>query len=92
MRGHTVHNPKERPAPRERKRLALPPAESTVTSVAGFSYGAIGASIHVFGDGVPVYVLLNWQPGSGHGGRMAALDAKPHAERAVRRRALYRAQ
>lgn len=36
-----------------------------MTSVAGFSYGAIGASIHVFGDGVPVYVLLNWQPGSG---------------------------
>ncbi|MFD9722599.1 tetratricopeptide repeat protein [Streptomyces sp. NPDC059072] len=25
----------------------------------GFGYGVIGASLHVFGDGVPVYLLLN---------------------------------
>ncbi|MGW2377397.1 tetratricopeptide repeat protein [Kitasatospora sp. NPDC001683] len=28
----------------------------------GFAYGAVGASIHVFGDGVPLYVLENWRP------------------------------
>lgn len=28
----------------------------------GFAYGAIGADIHVFGDGVPLYVLENWRP------------------------------
>ncbi|MFD7934591.1 tetratricopeptide repeat protein [Streptomyces sp. NPDC059755] len=33
-----------------------------VTAVSGFAYGAIGADIHVFGDGSPVYLLQNWQP------------------------------
>ncbi|MEU8259186.1 tetratricopeptide repeat protein [Micromonospora sp. NPDC048999] len=28
----------------------------------GFGYGVIGADIHVFGDGLPVYVLRSWQP------------------------------
>jgi hypothetical protein len=28
----------------------------------GFAYGAIGADIHVFGDGVPLYLLKNWRP------------------------------
>ncbi|MFE1415546.1 hypothetical protein ACFW6F_32840 [Streptomyces sp. NPDC058746] len=28
----------------------------------GFGYGVIGASLHVFGDGVPVYLLLNRTP------------------------------
>lgn len=28
----------------------------------GFAYGVIGADIHVFGDGVPLYVLENWRP------------------------------
>ncbi|WP_170154229.1 tetratricopeptide repeat protein [Actinoplanes italicus] len=28
----------------------------------GFAYGAIGADIHVFGDGSPVYLLERWVP------------------------------
>ncbi|MFE7355600.1 tetratricopeptide repeat protein [Streptomyces sp. NPDC057543] len=28
----------------------------------GFAYGAIGADIHVFGDGIPLYLLENWHP------------------------------
>ncbi|WP_431045889.1 tetratricopeptide repeat protein [Streptomyces sp. P1-3] len=27
----------------------------------GFAYGAVGADIHVFGDGVPVYLLQRWR-------------------------------
>ncbi|RPE35615.1 ATP-binding protein [Kitasatospora cineracea] len=38
-------------------------AEQRVVAEAGFAYGAIGADIHVFGDGTPVYVLENWRPG-----------------------------
>ncbi|MFJ4681717.1 hypothetical protein ACIP60_38195, partial [Kitasatospora sp. NPDC088783] len=37
--------------------------EQRVVAEAGFAYGAIGADIHVFGDGTPVYVLENWRPG-----------------------------
>lgn len=33
-----------------------------VTGANGFAYGAIGADIHVFGDGSPVYLLHNWHP------------------------------
>ncbi|MFD7984285.1 hypothetical protein ACFV4M_13055 [Kitasatospora indigofera] len=33
-----------------------------VVAEAGFAYGAIGADIHVFGDGTPVYLLQNWRP------------------------------
>ncbi|MBY8871612.1 tetratricopeptide repeat protein [Micromonospora sp. PLK6-60] len=32
-----------------------------VTATAGFAYGVIGADIHVFGDGVPLYLLENWR-------------------------------
>jgi hypothetical protein len=37
------------------------PYRQTVRSAAGFAYGVIGADLHVFGDGVPLYLLLNWQ-------------------------------
>ncbi|GGK08687.1 hypothetical protein GCM10011583_45870 [Streptomyces camponoticapitis] len=35
--------------------------EQTVQAVNGFAYGCIGADIHVFGDGVPLYVLQQWR-------------------------------
>lgn len=37
------------------------PAIQRVTSTAGFAYGVIGADIHVFGDGSPVYLLQSWK-------------------------------
>lgn len=33
-----------------------------VTAVGGFAYGVIGADIHVFGEGTPLYVLKRWTP------------------------------
>ena len=33
-----------------------------VTAENGFAYGVIGADIHVFGNGLPLYLLANWQP------------------------------
>ncbi|MFJ1546429.1 hypothetical protein [Streptomyces sp. NPDC088246] len=33
-----------------------------VRAEGGFAYGVIGADIHVFGDGVPLYLLQNWRP------------------------------
>ncbi|WP_137993207.1 tetratricopeptide repeat protein [Streptomyces vilmorinianum] len=36
--------------------------EQHVTALSGYAYGAIGADIHVFGDGSPVYLLHNWRP------------------------------
>ena len=39
-----------------------PPVQQNVTAVAGFAYGVVGADIHCFGDGAPVYVLESWQP------------------------------
>lgn len=33
-----------------------------VVATGGFAYGAMGADIHVFGDGTPLYVLENWRP------------------------------
>ncbi|MGW4895902.1 hypothetical protein ACWEQL_27150 [Kitasatospora sp. NPDC004240] len=33
-----------------------------VTAAGGFAYGVIGADIHVFGDGTPLYVLERWRP------------------------------
>ncbi|MFG2873414.1 hypothetical protein ACGFYU_00015 [Streptomyces sp. NPDC048337] len=33
-----------------------------VRAVAGFAYGAVGADIHVFGDGTPVYLLYARDP------------------------------
>jgi tetratricopeptide (TPR) repeat protein len=38
-----------------------PHYEQRVTATSGFAYGVIGADIHVFGDGTPVYVLDNWR-------------------------------
>ncbi|GGN84156.1 hypothetical protein GCM10010112_63220 [Actinoplanes lobatus] len=32
-------------------------ATQTVTTADGYAYGAIGADVHVFGDGVPLYLL-----------------------------------
>lgn len=32
-----------------------------VTATAGFAYGVVGADIHIFGDGTPMYVLENWR-------------------------------
>ncbi|MET9314637.1 tetratricopeptide repeat protein [Kribbella sp. NPDC003505] len=29
----------------------------------GVGYGVVGADLHVFGDGVPLYLLLSWAPG-----------------------------
>jgi tetratricopeptide (TPR) repeat protein len=37
------------------------PFVQSITAVDGFAYGTIGADIHVFGDGLPLYVLANWQ-------------------------------
>ncbi|MDX2680414.1 tetratricopeptide repeat protein [Streptomyces sp. NY05-11A] len=36
--------------------------QQIVRAVNGFAYGTVGADIHVFGDGVPLYVLENWRP------------------------------
>ena len=32
-----------------------------VTAVSGFAYGVIGADIHVFANGLPLYLLSEWQ-------------------------------
>jgi hypothetical protein len=32
-----------------------------ITVASGFAYGVIGADLHVFADGVPLYLLANWQ-------------------------------
>lgn len=40
----------------------LPPHHQVVRAVNGFAYGCVGADIHIFGDGVPLYVLRTWQP------------------------------
>ncbi|MFJ7785499.1 hypothetical protein ACIQY8_22905 [Streptomyces albidoflavus] len=34
----------------------------TVQAVDGFAYGTVDADIHVFGNGVPLYVLQLWRP------------------------------
>lgn len=39
-----------------------PQIVQNVTAVNGFAYGVIGADIHVFGGGLPLYLLANWQP------------------------------
>lgn len=33
-----------------------------VSVVDGFGYGCVGADIHVFGNGMPLYLLENWRP------------------------------
>jgi tetratricopeptide (TPR) repeat protein len=41
----------------------LPPSHHQEIRVeSGFAYGVIGADIHVFGDGIPLYVLEEWRP------------------------------
>ncbi|MFY1614744.1 tetratricopeptide repeat protein [Micromonospora sp. WMMD736] len=39
-----------------------PGAVQRVSATAGFAYGVIGADLHVFGDGSPVYLLQRWRP------------------------------
>jgi len=39
----------------------MPPVVQNVTAVSGFSYGAIGADIHVSDNGLPLYLLVNWR-------------------------------
>ncbi|MEV3988834.1 tetratricopeptide repeat protein [Streptomyces sp. NPDC049837] len=34
----------------------------SVRAESGFAYGVVGADVHVFGDGVPVYLLQRWAP------------------------------
>ncbi|MGV9728052.1 tetratricopeptide repeat protein [Streptomyces albogriseolus] len=44
-------------------RPTVPPSvQQHVTAVGGFAYGVVGASVHVFGDGLPLYVLEEWRP------------------------------
>lgn len=38
------------------------PITQNVTAIDGFAYGVIGADIHVFGDGLPLYLLERWRP------------------------------
>ncbi|WP_442809645.1 lipid II flippase MurJ, partial [Streptomyces sp. SR27] len=35
--------------------------EQHVTAHSGYAYGVIGADIHVYGDGSPIYLLQNWR-------------------------------
>ncbi|WP_433796793.1 hypothetical protein [Actinoplanes sp. CA-252034] len=37
-------------------------ARQVVRAEGGFAYGAVGADIHVFGDGRPLYLLESWRP------------------------------
>jgi tetratricopeptide (TPR) repeat protein len=37
-------------------------ARQVVRAEGGFAYGAVGADIHVLGDGRPLYLLENWRP------------------------------
>ncbi|WP_431987570.1 hypothetical protein [Streptomyces parvulus] len=37
-------------------------SEQHVRATGGFAYGVVGADIHVFGDGTPLYVLRRWTP------------------------------
>jgi tetratricopeptide (TPR) repeat protein len=39
-----------------------PSAVQNVVAVNGFAYGAVGADIHVFSNGLPLYLLVNWRP------------------------------
>lgn len=36
--------------------------QQVVRAESGFAYGAVNADIHVFGDGLPLYLLENWRP------------------------------
>ena len=39
-----------------------PTVRQNVTAVNGFAYGTIGADIHTYANGEPLYLLANWQP------------------------------
>ena len=39
-----------------------PQVLQNVIAVNGFAYGVIGADIHVFANGLPLYLLANWRP------------------------------
>ena len=39
-----------------------PSVVQNVMAVDGFAYGAVGADIHVFSGGLPLYLLVNWRP------------------------------
>jgi tetratricopeptide (TPR) repeat protein len=39
----------------------MPPVTQNVSAVNGFAYGVIGADVHVFDNGLPLYLLANWQ-------------------------------
>ena len=39
-----------------------PQIVQNVTAENGWAYGVIGADIHVFSNGLPLYLLANWQP------------------------------
>jgi hypothetical protein len=64
---------------------AEPGFVQNVTAVNGFAYGAIGADIHVFGSGLPLYLLANWQatPESDHGWLRELPSRMLNARRAV---------
>ncbi|MFI5914389.1 tetratricopeptide repeat protein [Dactylosporangium sp. NPDC051541] len=48
-----------------------------VTADGGFAYGAVGADIHVFGDGTPVYLLERWsRPPGGDPGWLLELPSR----------------
>lgn len=38
-----------------------PSLVQNVVAINGFAYGAIGADIHVFANGLPLYLLANWR-------------------------------
>jgi hypothetical protein len=44
----------------ETPRAGRPVAVQHVTAVDGFAYGVTGADIHVFENGLPLYLLANW--------------------------------
>lgn len=48
--------------PGERIRSGQAAVEQRITVVAGYGYGVIGADLHVFGDGLPLYLLENYRP------------------------------
>lgn len=39
----------------------VPQVTQNVTAVNGFAYGVIGADVHVFDNGLPLYLLANWR-------------------------------
>ncbi|MFJ4190475.1 tetratricopeptide repeat protein [Kitasatospora sp. NPDC089509] len=48
--------------PGERIRSGHHTVEQRITVAAGYGYGVVGADLHVFGDGLPLYLLENYRP------------------------------